>query len=120
MGRMKPEAVVVTTASYRDGGLPDMDAFRARLPPAFAALVIGPIPSVVNDSVSYAFMPDGSKEHWGASDAGDKYREAFKDLFRQQHDDGSAVDKWVHVVIDDDYARSFEPQVADYHPKGRP
>lgn len=32
---------------------------------------------VVNGYVSYAFLPDGSKEGWNTSDDADRYRERF-------------------------------------------
>lgn len=97
MGRIVHDAIVVTTADYRPGGLPDIDAFRDSLPEGFRELVIGPIPAPLNSYVSYAFLPDGSKEGWGASGEGDDYRAQFAALFDQQYDDGSTHDDVVAI-----------------------
>ena len=97
MGRIVHDAVIVTTADFRPDGLPDIDAFRASLPEEFRPLVVGPIPAPLNGYVSYAFLPDGSKEGWRASDDGDEYRQRFTELFNQQYDDGSTHDDTVTV-----------------------
>lgn len=98
MGYMRHNAIIVTAAGYMwndsvrlpsDPPAPDIDAFRASLPPAWRALVIGPIRSIVNGYMTFAFMPDGSKEDWPDSDLGDEYRQRFVDLFSYAYDDGS-------------------------------
>ncbi|MER7167254.1 hypothetical protein ABT336_14440 [Micromonospora sp. NPDC000207] len=99
MGYIAHDAIIVTTdADCRPGGLPDINAFRASLPPPFQPLVIGPVKSIVNDYVSYVFLPDGSKEGWDTSDEGDDCRARFVALFDQRYEeDGSTHDKWVGV-----------------------
>ena len=94
MGYMRHNAVIVTADGYAMKGragfpAPDVDAFRQSLPAKWQHLVIGPVPSVINDYVSFAFLPDGSKEGWDDSDAGDEYRQQFTDLFSFAHEDGS-------------------------------
>jgi hypothetical protein len=88
MGRIVHNAIVVTTVDFRPGGLPDIDAFRASLPEDFRQLVVGPVPGVMNGYVSYAFLPDGSKEGRAASNEGDDYRARFAALFDQSFTDG--------------------------------
>lgn len=92
-------AVIVTINGYmkrykgnifEDLYMPDVEAFRESLPEKWRHLLVGPVQSVVNDYISYAFLPDGSGEGWTDSDDGDKYRDEFADLFDQQYDDGSS------------------------------
>lgn len=109
MGRIVHDAIVVTTTDYRPGGLPDIDAFRATIPEQFRPLVVGPIAAPLNGYVSYAFLPDGSKEGWGASDEGDTYRAQFAALFSQRYDDGSTHDNTVAVRYGSDH-RYEQPQ----------
>jgi len=45
---------------------------------AFRALIVGPVPAVANNYVTWAFLPDGSKEGWEPSDEGDRLRDEFK------------------------------------------
>lgn len=92
---MRHNAIVVTAAGYAmDGKLsdtprPNVEAFRESLPEEWQRLVIGPVKSVMNDYQSFAFLPDGSKEGWDASDQGDEYRQQFIDLFSFAYDDDS-------------------------------
>ena len=103
MGRIVHDAIVVTTSDCRPDGLPDIDAFRASLPEDFRQLVVGPIPAPLNGYVSYAFLPDGSKEGWGASDEGDTYRAQFAALFSQSYSDGSTHDDAVAIRFGGDF-----------------
>lgn len=97
MGYIAHDAIVVTTTDSRPDGQPDIDAFRESLPEDFRPLVVGPIPAPLNGFISYAFLPDGSKEGWGASDEGDTYRAQFAELFSQRYDDGSTHDDTVAI-----------------------
>lgn len=97
MGEVYHDAIIVTinrdnrgtavladrVAAFRDG-LPGPQS-----PYPWQQLVIGPIRSVVNYFESYVFLPDGSKEGWADSDAGDRYRAEFIALFQ---DVGYGVD----------------------------
>lgn len=116
MGYVAHDAVLVTTETYRAGGLPDMDAFRAEMPPEFRQLVIGPVETAINGTVCYAFLPDGSKEGWGHSDQGDLWRERFKALFQFAYDDGSSPDDVIEVRFGADYGYENEPRVAAIWP----
>ncbi|MFF7824245.1 hypothetical protein ACFZCM_03380 [Streptomyces rochei] len=97
MGYIVHDAVIVTTTDCRPGGLPDVDAFRESLPAHLRPLVVGPITSPLNGFISFVFLPDGSKEGWGASDEGDTYRAQFAALFNQQYSDGSTHDDTVAI-----------------------
>lgn len=102
MSSMEHDALVIVTGDHREGGLPDLDAFRASVPEEFRPLIIGPIITSYNGCAMYAMLPDGSKDGWPPSDQADAIRERFKDLFRTRYDDGSTADQWVHVRFGDD------------------
>lgn len=62
--------------------------------------VVGP---AQNDTRSFAILPDGSKEGWAESDAGDAFRERFVAWLREQaYEDGSSPLKWVEVQYGDE------------------
>lgn len=103
MGHVEHEAIIVTTASYRAGGLPDIEAFRDSLPEEFRRLVIGPVESAINGCVTYAFLPVGSKRGWDFAELGDEYRDRFVALFDQIYDDGSSADHLVGVKFGSDH-----------------
>ena len=81
MGTIYHDAVLITGYSSRAAERPDVEAFRASLPESFRQLVIGPIDGAVNGYVTFAFLPDGSKEWWDTSDAAEVARAAFVSLF---------------------------------------
>ncbi|MFG3476424.1 hypothetical protein ACGF3K_14330 [Streptomyces sp. NPDC047980] len=114
MGRIVHDAVIVTTSDFRPGGLPDIDTFRASLPEHFRPLVIGPIPTPLNSYVSYAFLPDGSKEFWGPSDEADAHRQRFIELFSQRYDDGSSHDDVIAVQYGGDLRHEIAEPNAYY------
>ena len=99
MGYIAHDAVLVTVSSYMTvrPGMPDVEAFRQSLPEEWRPLIIGPVQSVINGYVSFAFLPDGSKEGWGTSDQGDEYRQRFADLFSARYEDGSSPFDVVNV-----------------------
>jgi hypothetical protein len=95
MGYIAHDAVLVTLSDYvqdrhAEPSMPDVDAFRASLPEEWRPLVVGPIKALINGYISYAFLPDGSKEGWPPSDAGDEYRDQFAALFSFTYEDGSS------------------------------
>lgn len=92
MGYIRHNAIVAVVNGYIFGQpeAPDVETFRASLPAEWQHLVIGPVKSVMNDYVTFVFAADGSKEGWGASDAGDLYRQQFLDLFQFAYEDGSS------------------------------
>ena len=114
MGRIRHDAVIVTTTEFRPGGLPDIDAFRASLPEHVRPLVVGPIPALFNSYVSYAFLPDGSKEGWAPSDECSEYRARFAGLFNQRYADGSTTDEVVALSFGEDHRDEFDVPAARY------
>jgi len=57
----------------------------------------------MNGYHSFLIAPDGSKEGWEESNAGDARREGWKAWARSQvYDDGSTALKWVEVQYADD------------------
>ena len=87
MGRIKHDAIIVTTwnmdrltkahAKAQDLGLSVSEIVRDR----------------TNGYISFIIAPDGSKERWPASDAGDEARETWKTWVRQE----SLGLDWIHV-----------------------
>ena len=109
MGYMAHDVVIVTTWLSGDA-LPDVAAFRDSLPEDWRHLIIGPVPGNSNGYVSYVFLPDGSKEGWEYSQAGDDYRLAFVDLFKYAHEDGSSPYDVVGLRFGGDYGREAKPE----------
>lgn len=66
--------------------------------------LVGPIsPPVVNGYTTFCIYPDGSKEMWSGSEAGDLFREEFVGWLRaQRYEDGSTPLAWVEVQYGDD------------------
>lgn len=114
MGRIAHDAIIVTTVDFRPGGLPDIDAFRESLPEDFRQLVIGPIRATQNGYVSYAFLPDGSKEGRAASNEGDNYRARFAALFDQSFTNGDGHEDVVSLGFGPDHRARFHHPVACY------
>jgi hypothetical protein len=99
MSKVNHDALVITCSGHifgdrfraeHPGATPDIDAFRLWLPEEWRPLVIGPVRSIVNNYVTFAFLPDGSKEDWDESDNGDRYRAMFAAMFRFRYEDGSS------------------------------
>ena len=120
MGYPRHDAIIVTVNGYVfKGGIadlpaPDIDAFRDSLPEDWQRLVIGPVPSLVNDYLTFVFLPDGSNEGWDTSDQGDEYRKQFLDLFAHAHGDGSSPFNVVVVAArygGDEPGAGYEPEL---------
>jgi hypothetical protein len=92
MGYMRHHSVLVVVNDYALGQsyMPDVEAFRQSLPEGWRPLIVGPIVTPVNGYLLYAFLSDGSKEDWPESDAGNKYRDAFVELWNWGYSDGSS------------------------------
>lgn len=86
MGYITHDAVIVVIDEMSGRALPDVGGFRESLPQQWQGLVVGPVDSVANAQLVYAFLPDGSKEGWPSSDRGDEYREQFVNLFNAYAD----------------------------------
>lgn len=119
MGYVRHNAIIVTAADWAMQGQmgvppPDVDAFRRSLPEDWQRLVVGPVKAVVNDYVTFAFLPDGSKEGWTDSDLGDEYRRQFLALFSFAWEDGSTP--FNVLVVDarfggDEPGAGYEPEL---------
>lgn len=110
MGYVAHDAVIVTTSDARKE-FPDIEAFRASLPEKFRPLVIGPIEAPMNGYISYAWLPDGSKEGWDDSNEADEHRARFVALFDQRYEDGSSHDDVVQVRFGEDHAHGYGASV---------
>lgn len=104
MGYMKHEAVIVTMSQDLDGH-PDLAAFTSSMPPKYQQLIRGPFPGIVNNYVTWIFVPDGSKEHWEESDDSDLWRDRFIGLW--PNDKVSMV----HVTFGGDYGADYGADV---------
>lgn len=116
VSHVRHNAVIVTMPGYVLKGIslapiPDIEGFRDSLPEIWRPLLVGPIRSVVNDDVTYVFAPDGSKEGWRDSDAGDRYRQQFMDLFSYRDSDGSSPFDVLHVRYGGDAEEAHEPEI---------
>ncbi len=89
MGYIKHDAIIVTAFKRSAIDAAELKAVELSLD------VSSVVASKLNGYFSILIAPDGSKEGWTDSDAGDHDREAWKDWAR-----GDARDlglKWVHV-----------------------
>jgi hypothetical protein len=97
MGYMRHHAIVVT--SWKK------EAIRAAHASALAtgaavSEIVGP---TVNGYESFFVAPDGSKEGWADSEAGDAARRAIIASFKvHEYEDGASPLKWVEVQFGDD------------------
>lgn len=99
MGYMRHHAIIVTSW--------DDKLIRKAHKVAKEVFAIGQVTSVLPDILngyrSFMVGPDGSKEGWEDSDAGDSARDIFIDwLETQRYDDGSSALSWVEVQYGDD------------------
>lgn len=114
MGYLRQHAIVVT-GHYGD----HIDRAHAKALELFApdvihlfgqpdtAMVTPILTSPVNNSRSFAILPDGSKEGWGTSDNGDSARNQFVAWLRAQaYDDGSNPLAYAEVQYGDDNRES--------------
>jgi hypothetical protein len=97
MGYMRHHAIVVT--SWSEAAIRQAHATASRIFPWVSPLS----PEVVNGYRSFFVPPDGSKEGWDESDAGDRRRAEFKAWIREQDfDDGSNYLAWFEVGFGED------------------
>lgn len=84
MGVIHHHAMIVV--SWKKENIMAAHKMAKRLSPYTTDIVTG----AANDYMSFAVLPDGSKEGWGESDVGDAARASLKDwIDRQAYDDGS-------------------------------
>lgn len=87
MGYYRHDAVIAIGSLYdeeRAALNAEIDALRADMHDVhgydMSRVLIGPIESPINSFTIFAYLPDGSKEGWDASDAHDLWRERFKEI----------------------------------------
>ena len=108
MSYMRHDAVIATMSGDLDGH-PDMGAFLLAMPDEYRVLVVGPFRGIVNNYVTWVFLPDGSNEGWEESTEADAWREAFIALWPP---DRASL---VHVRFGGDYAFDHGATVARKH-----
>lgn len=81
MGTIINDLVVFVVAD-RDDIEEAVNDLRDSMQEPYRRLLVGPVPGVVNRYVTYAFLPDGSKEGWDESRWGDVYRHRFIAIFK--------------------------------------
>ena len=110
MGYMRHHAIVVTT--YSASHIADAHV-------KATALGLNPTPiqeSAINTYVSFAVLPDGSKEGWDESDTGDTRRDAFIAWMNaQRFSDGSSPLDWAEVQYGDDEGETCITRHSDEH-----
>lgn len=105
MGYMRHHGILVTTFDEKLAA-----TAHAKATEIFGDLVTPLVEARVNGYVSFAVLPlsfavlpDGSKEGWPDSDKGDQQRETFRDwLNTQREEDRSSCIDWVEVQYGDD------------------
>jgi hypothetical protein len=117
MGITRNDAVIVTARRGHEN-MPDVEAFRESMPAEFRPLLVGPIPAVVNNNITYFFAPDGSKEGSDTSDEGDGWRQLFIDLFGFRYPDGSTPFQVVAVRYGGDQVFEGGAQITYQQPFG--
>ena len=97
MGYMRHHAIIVT--SFDEDLINEVHARAKEIFPAVSEIV----PSGINGYASFFIPPDGSKEGWSESDAGNERRELFIEyLISFRYEDGSSPLDWVEVQYGDD------------------
>jgi len=84
MGYVVHQAVLATVWEPAEDQIDDLrDLIRDECGERFAALLVGPVASVINSDRTYLLAPDGSKEGWSDSDIGDQARVLFAEHFKR-------------------------------------
>ena len=97
MGYMRHHAIVVT--SWNETVLREAHGYATSLGGAVTPIIEGSI----NEQYSFALLPDGSKEGWDHSHAGDAQRDALVSwMDTKRYGDGSSPLAWVEVQFGDD------------------
>ena len=98
MGYMRHHSIIVTTSHA------DIDTARDQAVEIFGEKRVSLVLySPSNSYKSFFISPDGSKEGWAESDAGDEQREAFiKWLDSKRYNDGSSALTYAEVQFGDE------------------
>ncbi len=107
VGYIAHDTVIVTIA----GHAPRVEAFRAGMPDQLRHLLVGPIPSVVNDYVTFVFAPDGSKLGWPERDLADEWRQRFVQMLEESHENDAGLVDVVHVRYGGDHSVEHGPTI---------
>lgn len=103
MGYMRHHAIIVTSWQSDLLEAARAEAVRIFESEGLGMLVSPVVPAAINGEGSFLVAPDGSKEGWADSDAGDRCRAVLTSWLRQQaYDDGSTSLQWVEVQFADD------------------
>jgi hypothetical protein len=98
MGYMRHHAILITTFSEED-----IKSAHEKAVEIFGDTVSEVRESKINGYRSFAVFPDGSKEGWTDSDAGDSQRAQFVAwLNEHRYEDNSTSYDWVEVQYGDD------------------
>jgi hypothetical protein len=96
MGTIQHHTVVATT--WDETRIERLKAWIVEMvaPNWRSSFVFGPV--LMNHCQTVMLVPDGSKEGWGVSDAGDVLRRAFEEwLNSEAYEDGSNAWAWIAV-----------------------
>jgi len=105
MGYLRGHARVVTGDDYEESkDINDAHAKATEIFPWVSAIC----PPQVNGERSFFIPPDGSKEGWGESDAGDKRRDAFAEWLKTK---GRV--HWVEVCYAEDESDTRVTRASD-------
>jgi hypothetical protein len=112
MGYMRHHAIIVSSWSKEEAEKAYNHAVEI-----FGKQVTALTPEAMNGYVSFLVPPDGSKEGWEESDAGDVRRSELKAFLRSlAYEDGSTSVNWVEVLFNDD---EDEESICDSDRKSR-
>lgn len=111
MGYVKHDVVIVTLWEHCDDRIEDLKAKLRALEDMWPmeSLLIGPIDAAVNETRTYFYAPDGSKEGWATSYLGDKARQAVIDHFRHV----ARYADIVELTYGADWASEHGPEAVD-------
>lgn len=111
MGYMRHHAIIVT--SWNEKAIEQAHQRARDLFPFVTEIT----PPSINNYRTFLVPPDGSKEGWDESDAGNTRRALFIEwLDAQRHDDNSTPLRWVEVQYGDDERKTIVTRHSDERP----
>lgn len=103
MGYMRHHAIIVSSWDREQIDAMRLEAITLAVEERLASLISPLVQSAVNGYSTFVVAPDGSKEGWGHSDAGDRLRERIVEtLIAAEYADGSSRFAWAVVRYGDD------------------
>lgn len=112
MGHFRHHAIVVTGHTEYNGKLETVHEKAREIFAGTSACVSEITPKGTNGYQSFFVAPDGSKEWWGDSDAGDIARRDFVWFLRQ-----SGIADWVEVQFGDDGGQTLIVNDSSHFPE---